>query len=313
MIKALAETGEWVWFPGADRVQGFTNPLWTLYMALLHMLGLEGSSAVLGVSLMGIALIIGTSILAAIFVRLVLAHTRYEFIASMASAGTIPFLYPTAFWTLRGMEVGLLGFLAILMVLSVILTMDRSGKCQFTNRPLILFMLAAVLGILTRLDFSALACVLVTWCFLWAPDRLSRMYVFLMMALLILTSVAIVLAFQYFYWGDWLPNTYRLKVEGFTAHARLDKGLRVLAKTLPFMSLVALATFVALLKGTKTACRAVTLLGGVILVCCLYSAWVGGDAWEWSGMINRYVAVVLPAGVIAVFVGLGGSWINCVR
>ena len=85
-------------------------------------------------------------------------------------------------------------------------------------------------------------------CFLWAPDRLSRMHVFLMMALPILTSVAIVLAFQYFYWGDWLPNTYRLKVEGFTAHARLDKGLRVLAKTLPFMSLVALATFVTLLK-----------------------------------------------------------------
>ena len=49
--RTLAKTGELVWFPGAPRVQGFTNPLWTLWMSFIHLIGFDGSSSALMISL----------------------------------------------------------------------------------------------------------------------------------------------------------------------------------------------------------------------------------------------------------------------
>src|SRR5512142_432366 len=68
--RTLARTGEWVWYPGAPRVEGFTNPLWTLYMALLQTVGLAGSSAALAVSLTSLVLVLACAVLVARLVRL---------------------------------------------------------------------------------------------------------------------------------------------------------------------------------------------------------------------------------------------------
>jgi len=37
----------------------------------------------------------------------------------------------------------------------------------------------------------------------------------------------------------------------------------------------------------------------------MYSIWVGGDAWEWNRMANRYVSIGLPSAVVIVFIVLG--------
>ena len=58
--RTLAKTGELVWFPGAPRVQGFTNPLWTLWMSFIQLLGFDGSLAALMISLTGILLILAS-------------------------------------------------------------------------------------------------------------------------------------------------------------------------------------------------------------------------------------------------------------
>jgi hypothetical protein len=62
--KTLASTGELIWFAGGQRVEGFTNLLWTLWMALIHLVGLEGSSASLAVITSSFLLLILTSLLA---------------------------------------------------------------------------------------------------------------------------------------------------------------------------------------------------------------------------------------------------------
>jgi hypothetical protein len=59
--RTLIETGELVWFPGAERVQGFTNLLWTLYMSFLHSFGLNGTQVSLLISLTGLFCIFGSS------------------------------------------------------------------------------------------------------------------------------------------------------------------------------------------------------------------------------------------------------------
>jgi len=39
--------------------------------------------------------------------------------------------------------------------------------------------------------------------------------------------------------------------------------------------------------------------------CLAYSVWVGGDAWEWSLILNRYISVCLPLIAVMCFVALG--------
>ena len=47
-----------VWFPGAERVEGITNPLWTFWMAFLQILPVSESKVSLLVQLSGLALLI---------------------------------------------------------------------------------------------------------------------------------------------------------------------------------------------------------------------------------------------------------------
>ena len=41
--RNLADGYGLVWNPGGERVEGFTNPLWVLYMALVHLLPIPPS------------------------------------------------------------------------------------------------------------------------------------------------------------------------------------------------------------------------------------------------------------------------------
>ena len=43
--RNLAEGYGLVWNPGGERVEGYTNPLWVLYMALLHLLPVADSKS----------------------------------------------------------------------------------------------------------------------------------------------------------------------------------------------------------------------------------------------------------------------------
>src|SRR5215210_2302443 len=43
--RNLAEGHGLVWNPGGERVEGFTNLLWTLWMALVHLLGAPDASS----------------------------------------------------------------------------------------------------------------------------------------------------------------------------------------------------------------------------------------------------------------------------
>lgn len=303
--RTLAETGEWVWYAGADRVQGFTNPLWTAYMAALHKIGLTDSGIAFSVSLTGIILILASAIIAGVLVRQALPGSRYSIFAMAASTGTVPFLYPLTFWTLRGMEVGLLAFFALSMAVFTIKASNHIDKGLPYQRCLIFCGLLAILGILTRLDFAAIAFILIFWCLFWAPNKESRIDIMRLVAIPMVLFIIAILIFQSFYWGDWLPNTYRLKVEGFSVTQRLARGFTELSKALPFIIVVALSLFYVQRNGSLVSRRVVATSASTFFIACVYSAWVGGDAWEWSGVLNRYVAVALPSGTVAVFIGLG--------
>ena len=302
--RTLANTGEWVWFPGGDRVQGFTNPLWTLWMAFLHRIGLEGSTAAFAVSITGFVLVLGCALVSAMVIRLSLPPSEHRDWAAAIGAGTILFDYPIVFWSLRGMEVGLLALLTILGVAGLLWLRQRWENSDPEFGPLTLLTLVGVLGILTRLDFAVFIAALGLMGIFWAPNLHKRILLTLAVGFPLILTIALLLVFQQRYFGDYLTNTYRLKMEGFNTGMRLQRGIVSAAKNLPLLLLIALSILSTQRAKPPAYIRKAIYAPALIWATSIaYSIWVGGDAWEWANMANRYVAVGTPAAVAVIFIG----------
>ncbi len=159
--RTLAETGEWVWFEGADRVQGITNPLWSAVMAVPHWLTSQPTAAIVLMTTLTIALMLFLSVLT---YRTVLA-TGSDRATALVAMGSVPFLYPLTFWTLRGMEVGLIAVLACAMVLTLVRIQAHSA-----NPHRSWFVIAGAAGaaaVLTRLDAIVVVLAVVGVGFCW--------------------------------------------------------------------------------------------------------------------------------------------------
>jgi arabinofuranosyltransferase len=290
--RTLAKTGELVWFPGAPRVQGFTNPLWTLWMSFIHLIGFDGSSAALMISLTGIVLILASSW---IVFDLLLTHSagNNQLIAVLA-AGSLPFLYPLTYWTLRGMEVGALTFFCLLLLRATI-NHIRDGRVRIQYS----MALPIVFGIATRFDFAIFCVVAVAALLLWGPayvkSRLAAQY-----GAIVVGTAAMVCLAQKLYWGSWLPNTYHLKMDGVSPIDRISRGLASSAKTTVLFAIIAVA-LVFQIRSKEMHQRVVLIASAMFLAMAAYAVYIGGDAWE-AEMFNRFYATILP--LVPLIIGL---------
>ena len=290
--RTLAKTGELVWFPGAPRVQGFTNPLWTLWMAFVHLIGFEGSSAALIISLTGIVLIFASSW---IIFDLVLTYSEgNNRLIAVLAAGSLSFLYPLTYWTLRGMEVGALTFFCLLLLRATV-NHIRDGRVRISFSMI----LPIVLGIATRFDFAIFCVVAVAALLLWGPAYIKMRLVALYGVIIVATTASVCLA-QKLYWGSWLPNTYHLKMDGVSPIDRISRGLASSAKTSALFAIIAIA-IISQLRSTEFQRRVVLLASAMFLVMAAYAVYIGGDAWE-GEMLNRFYATILP--LIPLIIGL---------
>ena len=282
--RTLAKTGELVWFPGAPRVQGFTNPLWTLWMSFIHLLGFDGSSAALLVSLTGILLILASS-----WVIFDLVHTYSagnNHLIAVLSAGSLPFLYPLTYWTLRGMEVGALTFFCLLLLRATV-NHIRDGRVRISFSMI----LPIVLGIATRFDFAIFCVVAIAALLLWGPAYIKIRLVAIYGAIVVATAASVCLA-QKLYWGSWLPNTYHLKMDGVSPIDRISRGLASSAKTSVLFAIIAIAV-ISQLRSTEFHRRVVFIASAMFVAMAAYAVYIGGDAWE-GEMLNRFYATILP-------------------
>ena len=282
--RTLAKTGELVWFPGAPRVQGFTNPLWTLWMAFVHILGFDGSSAALMISLTGIVLILASSW---VIFDLVLAYSAGNgYLIAVLAAGSLPFLYPLTYWTLRGMEVGALTFFCLL-VLRATIDHIRDGN----RRVRYSMILPMILGITTRFDFTIFCVIAIASLLLWGPTttkvRLAAKY-----GAIVLASALLVCLAQKLYFGTWLPNTYHLKMDGVSPIDRISRGLASSAKTIVLFAIIAVA-LASQLRSKELHQRLVVIASAMFVATATYAVYIGGDAWE-PEMFNRFYATILP-------------------
>ncbi len=263
-----------VWNPG-EWVEGYTNFLWVLAMALLRALAPDSAVACHLVQAVGILFMLAIGWATR---RLALRLTGDLFTARLSAVLAVSY-YPLLYWSLTGMETGL-------AALCVLLAAGNILPRPAHPRVLWVYPLASAAGVLTRPDLllvGALFLALRAWR-VWESRAIRLAFA---EALLFALPVAAHLVWRHATYGAWLPNTYVLKVEGFDLALRLANGL---AYSLPYwktLAVPALAVFGGILAGCSPGVR---ILLAPILTMHLYQVWVGGDPWP----LWRFTCPVFP-------------------
>jgi hypothetical protein len=285
-----------VWNPGGERIEGITNPLWTLVMAGVHLLPLHESKRALAVMVLGAALMVVNALLAASLARRLTASRHRE--ASWICAFTaVLAYYPLVFWSLRGMEVGLSAALATGALVCALRTTGEEGRRPGSEG---LLCLCLALSVALRLDALVMGAVVAAWVVANAPaDR--RAPLALRVGAALTAPLAALEAARLAYYGAWLPNTYYLKVEGVSHLDRLTRGLKVGLQGVAYHAWPYLTAACAWGLARRLPVG-IGLVASSIGAQLAYAGWVGGDAWEWVGHSNRFAASVAPA-----FIALGAS------
>ncbi|HWW53289.1 MAG TPA: hypothetical protein VNY84_05950 [Acidimicrobiales bacterium] len=292
--RNLAHGHGLVWNVGGTHVEGYTNFLWTLWMAALHRLGLPASSVALTVILSGVGLLLLNLWLVRAIAEEVAPDRPAVATAALWLTATC---YPLLYWTLRGMEVGLL---AVVLTAMALVTLRRRHGGQPGLAGLIAL---GIVAVLTRTDAALPVATVTAFNIAWAPKR-DRLRI----AVVLLTAFGGTLvahtAFRWAYYGDPLPNTYYLKLGGAPLGDRLSRGV-VSFGALACASLLAplvLAGFHVYRR--RRIEPATALLLALFAVPALYSVYVGGDTWEWMQYANRYLATGLTLLVVVAAVGI---------
>ena len=274
-----------VWFDGAPRVQGITNPGWTLLMAPFTALHSVRATS-MAVSLLGMA------VLAAIAWVIVGLTGGISGRAQLAVGFVVALHYPLVYWTIRGMEVGLITLVAVVAIGTAV----RTG----TRHEVVLAAVVAF-GVVIRLDVVLVAFALAVVAFVLDGRRVSRSCVIPVLAGGA-SAVAVTIA-QKIYYGSWVPNTVTLKMSGGPVGERLAAGFDSLVRH-PYGVIFAVA---AIAVSSPARRPLVWRLSAVALAYNAYSVFVGGDSWE--QFANRYHALATPLAAVALVVALDGQWL----
>jgi hypothetical protein len=270
-----------VWNPGDEPVEGFTNPLWTLYMVLPHVLPIAPSKRSLFIQITSAVLLL---------VNLHFVRRSAEELADhhvpvgLAAVALTGFYLPINHWSLQGMEVGLLTLLVS------VATWKAIRGLRTDTAPLWLYVVLGI-GTLVRPDMAVPA--VAVWLFLMVASsaRVRRRHLLAGLLAFALSGLGQT-TFRLWYFHDILPNTYYLKMTGYPLLLRVSRGAAVLVQFIWAMNPILFFLPLAVLFRSSSA---MLLLPCLLVVQMAYSVYVGGDAWEYWGGSNRYVAIVMPA------------------
>ncbi len=279
--RNLAQGHGLVWNPGGERVEGFSNPLWVGLMALFHLLPIAENWISLPVQISGgIFFIASLLVLRKVAQQVAPGAARVALLAVFLTA----FYYPLSNWSLLGLEVSLL-LLVVNAAMWMALRTLESGRF---SRALYLLM-----GVATLVRVDAAVTYLTIWGLLVWFDKANRRRHLLEGGLVLGLFIGGQSVARKLYYGEWVPNTYTLKVEGLPLWALLRRGVIVswnFFKAM-FLPLAVFPLTVLLFRRD----RKVLLVGLVFLAQVAYSVYVGGDAWEHRGGANRFIALGMPA------------------
>jgi len=278
--KNLANGYGLVWNPGGERVEGYTNFLWVLCMALFHFLPISPAKISLLVQLSGMFLLLLNLLYIKKIADLI---SGGSWIACFSAVFFTAFYYPLLYWSLRGME---LSILVLVLSLSVWTALRSVSEGRFS------WWLFAFLGIGTLIRPDMIVASIVIFIHVLIMDSRNRSRNMLIGSAILSAFILVQSGFRLAYFGEILPNTYYLKMTGYPLALRVSKGLAAAVKFL--VLLIPVAFLLPFLWGFSRQNPAARLLLSILGAQILYSIYVGGDMWEDWGRSNRYVTVAMP-------------------
>lgn len=269
-----------VWNPGEPPIEGYTNPLWVLFMVVCHWLPVARAKVSLLVQLAGAACLLLTTYFG---LRVMTAVGRFELRSlDVAACSLLTGTYVALTnWALQGSEVAIL---AACWTAATALALESNARGAFSSA---VYWLGAT-AILVRPDGVVAFVPIVLW-LTWRQPQHRRAHL-LSIAVALGGAVAGQALVRWLAFGELLPNTYYLKLEGYPAAWRLASGLWHYLRVLGELALVLAFAAGAWLTGA----RLTHLPLAVWCAASMYSVYVGGDAWEWWGGTNRYLSPAVP-------------------
>jgi arabinofuranosyltransferase len=262
-----------------ERVEGYTNLLWTLFMAGFHLLPVAKSKMSLLVEIMGAIFLLINLFFVRKISELIKKETLFPLLAVIYTA----FYLPLNDWGLQGTEVSILALFVSINVFLSLQSLDSRTVPWYLYVPL---------GISTLVRLDAAVPFLALFVFLIVVDKDNRLKHVYTGLVTFVFFIGLQTVFRLVYYNDIFPNTYYLKMTGYPVLWRIGRGFLVLkdflfgegflVMILPFLSF----------KAARN--RSILLLMTLILAQIAYSVYVGGDAWEGRGGANRYIAIVMP-------------------
>ena len=271
-----------VWNLG-ERVEGYTNFLMTLIMSAATFLFNE-KNAVLAIQILGILTVIAVVWQAWKLYRLVAVNDSNPLLFVLFPVMVILY-YPLSYWSVMGMETGLVTFL-ILLSFNAVIQFEEEGQ----SSSLFLSALFASMSYLTRPDAGLIILPIMLFILTRGTSLGQRVLNGIKFGLIFLILPLAHMIFRYLYYGALLPNTYFLKLTGLTTANRLKAGFifiyPFLISTLPLWVYASLNT---VLNFTR---RKLMLFSAAVLYLS-YQIWVGGDAWNYWRMVTPIVPLIM--------------------
>jgi arabinofuranosyltransferase len=251
-----------------ERVEGYSNFLWTIVMAGAHLLPVP--TAKMAVVIKGLELVLACLVL---YASLRVVRRLWPQHALRISWWLLPILalsIDLTMWASLGFETTLLSALFLLALGSLL------ERPALRSGAVLLMALLPIVRADAIIWWSVLALVA-----MMGATRHKRTVGLLCLSLLPALGH---LAFRWHYYGDLVPNTYYLRVDG--VDQRLWRGV-VYAGRFASHYCLALLACAWLLRRSGGAARRIAL--GLSLPFS-YAVWVGGDMFAYS----RYFAPALP-------------------
>lgn len=286
----FATSGVIEWSNSSGRIEGLTNLGWMVIMsALIKLTNIY--TAPLAVSL------VSALILLAGMAMLCRGQSKFSSVPSGPRFVALAGSFSLVVWGIRGFETSL-----IFLLISSVYVFSTSQSFDL-KKQLAVFGFVS-LGVIIRDDFAVFSILYATALVIF--KLLARRWIWsgwaapVTLTLSSAISFSAKAAFRYSYFSDIFPNTYYLKVYGHDKIAVFSRGLlglygNALSVFAPIILTLVLIYFCSRATWIQSLLLEKELDSHLIVASLLvYSAIVGGDAWEWSKLANRFICVSLP-------------------
>ncbi len=279
--------GQGLVFNAGERVEGYSNFLWIMMLAVFMRLGLDPSPVAIG---LGAILGVATLWLVYLFAKLAsLSDSPVPILAVFCLAVDGSF----SLWAVSGMETPMFAFLVLAAMTAYVWEWNEE-RPGFISGALLAFAAMSrpegvlVLGVVVI--HQALARLALQRKLLSSAD-IARLGLFLVLYLPYYL-------WRYYYYGFLLPNTFYAKVAGTGTRAQVQRGFQHLGTfaSVHMAWLAPLLTAIPLVK--RKFSFWLTCLLTLILIYVSYIVYVGGD---WS--VGRFFVPILPEAYIVVAFG----------